>query len=74
MIGLAQMRLWRKEPSRPFGVVGEQYQSFAGFVQASDGRQMREILAEIVEHRLPPFFVGGSCHHTTRFVEYKVDL
>src|SRR6185369_8270647 len=46
MVGLIQMRIGRGDRRRPLGIVGEEKESFTGFVEPPDGSDPGNILGK----------------------------
>src|ERR1051326_979293 len=72
VIGLAQMRFRRKQSRRPFGIVGEQEQSLASFVQTSHRRKVGNVFAQVVVDSGTAFFVGSGGYNPAWFVQGNV--
>jgi hypothetical protein len=60
VVGFVEMRFRRGDACGPLGVVGEQEQAFAGFIEPADRCDPGKIGAEKFVDRVAAFFVGGG--------------
>ena len=74
MIGLIQMGLRSMHLCRPLGIVGQQQQTFAGFVETPDWREPGQICIQSRIYSLAALLIAGGCHHTARFVQHQIDF
>jgi len=76
VVGLIQVRAGIGDAGGPLGIVSEQEQTFAGFVEAAYRREPAVFLAQrggkkIVDG-LAAFFVGGGGDDAARFVHHQI--
>ena len=62
------------DAGRPFGIVGEEKQAFAGFVQASHRSEPLQIFGQERINGVAPLFVGGGGDNAAGFVEQEIEL
>ena len=74
VIRFIQMRLRRSDAGRPFGVVGKQQQSFAGFVETANRREPRRSFRQTRVDRFPAFLIRSRGHNAARLVEHEIDF
>src|SRR4051812_43179210 len=68
------MRFGGGNSCRPFGIVGQQQEAFAGFVEATDwGEPGKRLIQERVDG-IASFFVGRGRDQAAGLVHHQVDL
>ena len=74
VISSVEMSLGRKHTRRPFRIVRQQQQTFAGLVQASDRSHPGQRLIQQVIHSLAALLIASRGHHTARLVHHQAEL
>ena len=73
VILLIQVAGWIGDFRRPLGIVGQEQQTFARFIQASDGTNPRQPGIEQVVNGGAALLVGCGGDDSSRFVQDEVD-